>query len=441
MLAILAVGSILLAACGHSDPAPTAGDATTTTAKAEAATGDFGTMKGVCGPGDPKSSGKAVRGVSDSTIQIGVLNDATSTLSPGLGAGYLDVAKAFTDWCNEAGGINGRKIEFVGRDAQISQAAARIIDACQSDFMLVGGATPFDANTVQPREKCGLGAIPAYAASPEAIDSKLQALPTRVANKQANLGMMRLLEPQFADAFQKIGMMAVDTPSLLKPSESTKAAMLNAGYKITSYQKLPLTTDNWRTVVQPLVGTAEAVAPAPSDPTALFQAINDVGYKPTLLFNAMGNAYNQQLITSMKAAPIDAPFYLGTTIYPLELEDQNPATKLAHDLTDTVGSKLPWDAGAIPPWASWLLFAQSATACGNDLTVQCVIDKATAQKDYTAAGLLSPVDLSDPDAIPPCIAVLSATAKGFAYDEKITQPTDGDGGVFNCDPENVVDAD
>ena len=396
MLAVLAVGALLLGACGHSDPAPTAGGATTTTAGAAArpATGDFGTMKGICGPGDASSSDE-VRGVTASEIQIGVLNDATSTLAPGLGAGYLDVATAFTDWCNAAGGINGRTITFVARDAQITQAAARIIDSCQSDFMLVGGATPFDANTVQPREECGLGAIPAYAASPEAIESELQALPTRVANKQANLGIINHLEPEYGDAFQKIGMLAIDTPSLLKPSESFRDALENGGYNVTSFQKLPLTTDNWRTVVQPLVGKADAVMPPSTDLTAMFRAMNDIGYEPEILVNA-GNMYGQALIDSLAAVPIETPFYLPTTIYPLELEDQNPATKLAHDLTDEVGSELPWDAGAIPSWASWLLFAQSATACGDDLTVDCVIETATAEQDYTAGGLLSGVDLSDP---------------------------------------------
>jgi hypothetical protein len=258
-----------------------------------------------------------------------------------------------------------------------------------------------------------------------------------VANEQANLGIVRHLEPEFGDAFQKIGMLAVDTPSLLKPTEATRDALENAGYNVTSFQKLPLTTDNWRTVVQPLVGTADAVAPPPVDLTAMFRAMNDVGYEPEILVNS-GNLYGKALTDALKAVPIATPFYLPTTIYPLELEDQNPATQLAHELTDTVESDLPWDAGAIPSWASWLLFAQSATACGDDLTVACVIEKATAETDYTAGGLLSGVDLSDPYAIPPCFAALEATADGFEYDEELTDPTDG---IFNCDPENIVDAD
>lgn len=391
-------------------------------------------MEGICGPGEP--TGSPARGVTPTEIQVGVLNDATSTLSPGLGAIYLVVAEAFTEWCNAAGGINGRRITFVSRDAGITQAAARVTDACQSDFMLVGGATPFDANTVAPRLDCDLGAIPAYAASPEAITSDLQALPTRVAFEQANIGVLRLLEGTYGDAFDRIGMLAIDTPSLLQPAEAAAKAIGNAGYDVVSFQKLPLTADSWRTYVQPLQGKADAVLPAPVDPTGFFRAMRDVGYQPEVLLNLSGSAYGPQLIDSLEAAPVDAPYYVGTTLYPLELADENPAVKLALDLTEATGTDLPVDPGANAVWASWLLFAQSATACGNDLTMACVIDGATRQTDYTAGGLLSPVDLSDPTAIPACIAVLSADADGFHYERELTQPTDD---VFNCDPANVAE--
>ncbi len=50
------------------------------------------------------------------------------------------------------------------------------------------------------------------------------------------------------------------------------------------------------------------------------------------------------------------------------------------------------------PWITWLLFAKSASAC-EELTVDCVIDNATADKAYTAGGLMAPIDTSDPTVI------------------------------------------
>ena len=52
---------------------------------------------------------------------------------------FPEQATAFADWCNAAGGINGRKIVIDNRDAALFNAAQQTTAACQSDFMAVGG--------------------------------------------------------------------------------------------------------------------------------------------------------------------------------------------------------------------------------------------------------------------------------------------------------------
>jgi ABC-type branched-subunit amino acid transport system substrate-binding protein len=423
----------LIAACGHTLPSATTSPSSTTSQKSAPAAGVFGTLGRICEPGTP--SGPLGRGITKSTIQIGVLNDAASSLSPGLGQVYLDVAKAFTGWCNAAGGINGRKIIFVDRDAQITQAAARIEEACQSDFMLVGGATPFDASTVQPREGCGLGSIPAYASSPQATTSSLQALPTREPTKEANVALFRLLSPKYKVALQHVGILAIDQPSLLAPEESIAAAIPLAGGRVTSFQKIPLTVTNFRTYIQPLVGTAQLVDLPPADPTPILQAVSDVGYKPTAFIDPIGQSYNAEVTAALKAAPTDAPMYIGTVIYPLSLADHNPATKTAVSVTASEHPKNPVDSSIMPAWIAWVLFAKEASVCGSHLSGDCVIRRADDLRAYTGGGLVAPVDLSNPTKIGACQTIISATANGFTYDEALTKPTDG---VFNCDPANVV---
>ncbi len=216
---------LIAAACGHDEPAAsptteasTGGDDTTSTTP-EAA-GAFGTLEGVCGPGDGAAVPSTARGVTDDAIQIGVLNDATNTIVPGLGQIYVDIAPAFAEWCNAAGGINGRRIEFVSRDAQLVNSAAAVIEACQSDFMLVGGATPLDAPTVEPRLECDLGAIPAYTASPEATESDLQVFSPARRSDQANVAAFRMLADDHSDAYARTGILAIDQASLLPRSSA-----------------------------------------------------------------------------------------------------------------------------------------------------------------------------------------------------------------------------
>src|ERR1700723_1004227 len=113
------------------------------------------------GPGGASS----VRGVGPKTINIAVFNDAASTIEPGLEIEFVQQAKAFADWCNASGGINGRHIVIDDRDAALFNAAQQATASCQSDFMAVGGGMALDQPSVPIREKCGLGQITGYVVS------------------------------------------------------------------------------------------------------------------------------------------------------------------------------------------------------------------------------------------------------------------------------------
>ena len=69
----------------------------------------------------------------------------------------FDTAEAFTKWCNEHGGINGRKIVLKERDAKLTEFQQRVIEACdEGDFMSVGGGAVFDDTGQTDRLACGL---------------------------------------------------------------------------------------------------------------------------------------------------------------------------------------------------------------------------------------------------------------------------------------------
>ena len=97
-----------------------------------------------------------------------MLGDPGAAAAPGLEQEFFDTADAFAKWCNAAGGINGRTIVVDKLDAKLFNGAAEVIQACQKDFMLVGGGNALDAPDVKPRLACKLGQIPAYTVSPEA---------------------------------------------------------------------------------------------------------------------------------------------------------------------------------------------------------------------------------------------------------------------------------
>ncbi|HTN99331.1 MAG TPA: ABC transporter substrate-binding protein [Microthrixaceae bacterium] len=435
-VAIMTSIATVVVGCGHSEGAATSAStpkdgAETTGPKGGDEPGVFGELGQVCGPAEGKVKASDVRGVTDDEIQIGVLNDAGNELSPGLGAAYPRVAKAFADWCNEAGGINGRKIVINDRDAKLFDSAAAVIDACQSDFMLVGGGAALDAPTIEPRLECGLGSIPAFNPSYEGQIADLQAVVGRTSQKESNWGLFRLLEPEYSESFKKIGILTVDTPDVRVAYERFQKVLEAQGLDVTSFQAVAVSLDNVRTYVQPLVGKTEALVLA-LPAVEIFRAMNDVGYEPKVIADAGSVFNNLDTVENLKKVPLKAPIYSASTTFPLDQsKDNSTAAKLVELETAAFGKADPAD---VTPWITWLLFAKSASAC-EVLTVDCVIENATKDKAYTAGGLMAPIDLSDPTLTNHCLAINRVSADGIVYDKKSTDPTDG---LFNCDPANVV---
>ena len=197
--AVVMAVALGLSACGRSSNTPTGtgtssapASNTSTSAAPSAAPGDFGSLKAVCGSGN--ASGATARGVTATDIHIGVTADPGAAAAPGLEQEFFDTADGFSKWCNAAGGINGRKIvvdklrrQALQRRPGDDRRPARRT-SCWS-----ATATRSTAPASGIREKCGLGQIPAYVVSPQAVDAKLQVQSTPIPSNEINDGAMRLL--------------------------------------------------------------------------------------------------------------------------------------------------------------------------------------------------------------------------------------------------------
>lgn len=437
MIAVFTAVATLAVGCGHSETATentTGGSGTGATSPDGGSSDDpgvFGEMGRICGPAEGDVTPSDVRGVTDTEINIAVLNDAGNDISPGLGAAYPKVAKAFADWCNDAGGINGRKIVIHDRDAKLFNTAAVVLDACQEDFMLVGGGAALDADLTEPRLECGLGNIPALNPSYEGQISDLQAVVGRTSNTNGNWGLFRLLKDQYADAFQKIGILTIDTPDVRVAYERFQDVLNAQGLNVTSFQAVAVNLDNVRTYVQPLVGKADSLIIAL--PVAeMFRAMQDVGYEPQVIVDQGSVFYSNSAVEMLGQVNSAAPIYTASTTFPFDRADDNTTVQKLIELENAAFGKP--DPANVTPWITWLLFAKAASAC-DVLTVECVIENATQDNAFTAGGLMAPIDLTDPTKTNQCIAVVKVSKDGLVYDEETTKPTDS---VFNCDPANVV---
>jgi ABC-type branched-subunit amino acid transport system substrate-binding protein len=411
----------------------TTAEAATTTTAAEPVAGSFGSLEGICGPGD--AAGETDRGVTGTEIHIGVMGDPTNTVIPGAGQEFFDIAEAFAGWCNEAGGINGRQIVVSLRDAQLFDVGARMIEACESDFMLVGGANPLDEPGVEQRLGCGLAQIPAYVVSAAAATADLQVVVDSSIPEVA-VGHFRALAEAFPDAFQAVSFISVDGGGLNSFAERQIDALATLGFETVDFQLAPVTgVDNWRPYAQnALSNGARSVVTLSPDIAPFVRAMTDVGWTPDVMPLGVQN-YNDGTI-QLAQEGILPPTWVTMTFWPFEAADENPATQQAIDLIEA-GSDIEPSFAHLQALSAWLLWASAATACGDDLTVTCVIEEAGSWTDWTAGGLRAPVATQvGAGVLSRCFTLLRATPDGFVLDPDMTRPTDD---IFHCDPGNVVE--
>ncbi len=437
----LAMATVILAGTSVALSSTAATAATSASRPLSSSVPTNGTWPGVgkiCEPGPGGAS--SVRGVGPQTIHIAVFNDAGSTIQPGLEVEFVQFAKAFAAWCNASGGINGRHIVIDDRDAALFNAAQQTELACQSDFMSVGGGMALDKPAVPIREQCGLGQITGYVVSDASDLASLQVDPSGINTNTVTSGWFGALAKAYPQAIKKSGFGGGNNPSILEPEMKFEFGAEGQGWHVVDFQEPPIIVTDWAPYVsEAQTKGVQALWPADTaNMTPYFQAMSTAGYKPA--FVALGvQFYNATTAKGFAANPGLPPVYVETSWWPLELAAQNPSTQQLVNVMHTYakGDAINFDheEGA----ESWLLWAKSASACGANLTVSCVLSHAAAEKNWSAGGIEAPVarlTMSNQNPQPsPCFALLRVQPNKFVYDKALTRPTQS---IWNCNPKNIV---
>jgi hypothetical protein len=441
-IALIAAAALGIAACGRSS---SGGGGSTpsssgTTSKAPATTaagkGDFGDLKNICGPGT--ATGATERGVTNSTIRIGTTADPGAAAAPGLEQEFFDTADAFANWCNAAGGINGRKIVVDKWDAKLFNVGQAFTNACQKDFMLVGNGNAFDSAGVKPRLGCKLGDIYAYTVSPEAATAPMQVSVNPSNPEQYPYGPLRLLIAAYPNAKNGVGIGSSTLSSLIPQGKRIQQSLQQNNIRVSVLQEQPPLVPNYRPYVEQLKSTNTVGYDSINgqDITPIFQAMKNVGYNPQFVLFSV-QYYLDANVQAAKALGTFPNTWTGFSHLAFEMDPVKfpiiaqvksiLRASIAHPrYTDFTASSM----------SAWALWAQEATACGSTLTSACVLQKAAAQTAWTGGGLYAPLNL-DPvhPNVAQCWLDIRLTPAGWVYDQKVTNPNNG---VYNCDPKNVT---
>jgi ABC-type branched-subunit amino acid transport system substrate-binding protein len=444
VLAVLVTVSLAIAGCTRgadetetgvaaTEPAG-AGDGTTAGAGDGAtAAGSFGDLEEVCGPGD--AAGSTAQGVTDDSIKVGTISDPGFVGRQGLNQELFDATEVFTTWCNEAGGINGREIEVVERDAKLTEYKQRITESCQEDFMLVGGGGVFDDTGQEERLGCLLPEIPAYQVSSKARGADLAVPPLPNSLDELPVGAFQYIEQRFPDSIGDVGFLTGNVPSTVTVDAQNQEAVEALGFEVTyEAQYNSVGEASWTPFAQAmqsdgvrgLVYTGE-----PENFAKLLQAFADIGYE--LDWAVVGGNALDATFVEVGGEAVRNVFILSSIVPPF-MADENPATQqyldlFAEHLPDGKSEALL----GYNSFSAWLLFATAVKACGSDVTRRCVYDEASAITEWTGGGLHAATVPGSHEG-PRCAMVVEASPDGFAVPDDF-EPTDG---LFRCSDDSVV---
>jgi len=407
LIAAFAVLALVAAGCGDRGEDSSGGgegDAGATTTEAPAA-GDFGDLQGVCGPSEgggevPAGDAAETQGVTADSISLGTVSDPGFEGAPGLNQEIFDAGTAFAEWCNAAGGINGKQIDLHLRDAAITEYQPVLQQSCDEDFAIVGSGAVQDNFWPDVGAACGLIDIAGFSVTPEKgglagrdpIEARsIQPVPNPADRFQ--VGSYEVLDEDFPDAAAHTGILYGDLETTIVQKDKVATALEAIGHTIVD--EVPyniLGESNWAPFAQTLSDDGVQffhMVGEGSNFALLLQAMDEVGYRPEVM--AMeANFYDDGWLEA--AGPLADGVFVRTVFWPFEEADQNPATQQYIDLVNAVDGKVA-QLGA-QSWSAWLLFATAARDCDldNNLTRSCVLEHASQVTDWTGGGLHAPTD-------------------------------------------------
>lgn len=456
LLAVLAVGSLIASACGSDREDDAADEDTTTTTAAPATTaaaaaapapadsdGDtaataaapepelpmFGDGPWPCGPGD--ASGATHQGVTDDTITIGVGDDRGFPSSPGLNQHQTKAVLNFIDACNELGGINGRQVEAIEYDAAIVQAGTVMQEACEQVFMLVGSGFSLDQLAEPARVDCGLGAVPAWTVSADFAHGPFQvnAVPNPADQNPMSIAAhaAAVAEERGYD-ITKSGGMYGNFSATVETWEKVRASYGEFGFEFSTSLEYDINGEaDWTPFVSALKEDGVELVYFTGSCPFFYQFVRETAALQEFdaIWLADANFYDSNCAAVNEGGALDNTF-IRMVFIPFEEAGQNPATADFIEVLTEAGNDEVTLLG-MQAVSNFLLWATAASACGSELTRDCVLEEIANISEWTGHGLHVPAFPAGNEA-PICGLLMELVGTEYR------RAAPSEPGTFDCDP-------
>jgi ABC-type branched-subunit amino acid transport system substrate-binding protein len=368
-------------------------------------------------------------GVTGDSITIGVIADLTGVV-PGLFKAAPDAVKAFAAMVNEEeGGINGRELLVEEFDTGTNDNGNRLAyeEACDQVFASVGSESAFDTGGYEAVKECGFPHLAGFTTD-DAVD-ELDFVFPRTSADYASVGAARWLAEEFPEAVKNSAIFFGNVPVTERSARQLMEARRSVGWEFPYEQPVATLESNYtphalemkNRGIQAFAFVADVnnivrlqKAMREQDVSVVVADVNTQGYSEDYL-EAVGPAGEGSYVPLGHALLEEADEIEALNDYVTWLE------KVAPDANPT--------SNGLQAWMKAQLFYDAATAVGEDLTREALIEELSSMTGWDANGLIPPIDVGDP--VPKQGCFVMAQVQDGAYVRVF--PEEG----FHCSPDDI----
>jgi branched-chain amino acid transport system substrate-binding protein len=343
--------------------------------------------------GSAGAQGSSAPGVTSNSITVGSISTQTGELASNF-ASMIPGEKAYFDYINAQGGVNGRKINYAyqyddgGNPTTFNQLANTLINQ-DHVFAVTGVATAFFTPNIFTEAN-----IPTYGYN-------VTGNWTPQTNLFAAGGSVEYYPagaPQWAYVARKtekkpsIAILAYGIAASADACQASDTALMSAGYNVSYVDlKVAYPGSTVATDVERMKAAGSNFVVTCMDVQGninMARAIQQYGLKMTQLWL---NGNDQSTLNQNKSLMQGVYFYIAhvpltasTSLY--------PGLKLYLTEMNKYEPSYTYDELAIQGWESAALFVEGVKMAGSNLTQQAVINADNSLTAFTANGLTAPTD-------------------------------------------------
>ncbi|MHB8681238.1 MAG: ABC transporter substrate-binding protein [Acidimicrobiales bacterium] len=374
-------------------------------------------------------------GITAKSITVGQVDDISAPVA-GLFKGAEDGTRAYFDYVNSTGGVNGRKITLDARDSafQGGTVTSATADQIAHDFALVGGFSLLDSSEQTLIDLAHMPDV-GYPLSPQLASDPNVFSPLPSTANDYPIGFMSYLKQKYPQAVKHVGVLwANATASTQAAEHAFENALTTEGFTIvynrgfTPFEStfLPDVLKMKSQGVQLFFSTQMPDTYA----ATLAKEMQQQSFSPIVV---QGAAYSNQLVTLAGSAAEGMFVEQQYALYLGEDAGSVPAVKTFDTWVKEADPNANFEIETLYGWASAELFVQALRDAGANPTRASLVAALGKITSFDAGGL---IPQENPSANIPAQCWLLAQVHNGSVVRVPPTPATG----FNCSPGGLLPA-